>query len=147
MPYTINEIEALVLEKLNVAPLNTYCKKFERYDGQFDIADIKQFTGALPSVFVAYAGDRFVESTPLIRYIDEMNISVIVVAKNLRGNFEAKTESGGAYQMLEDVKSILHLNALGKPDIVGMVLKRRVPLLNTRTLAAFGLDFTLQFIA
>ncbi len=148
MPYTINEIEGLVLEKLNVTPLNVYCKNFERYDGQFDVEDVKALRVSPPAVLVAYVGDRLIENTPLARYTKEMNISVIVVANNLRGNFEAKTDSsGGAYKMLDDIQTILHLNALGKTDINGMVLKRRVPLLNTRTLAVFGLDFTLEFIA
>lgn len=147
MPYTINEIEGLVLSALNAAPLNVYCKSFERYDGQFDVEDVKSLRVLPPVVFVAYTGDKMVESSPLQRYISDMAISVIVVAKNLRGHFEAKTDTGGAYQMLDDVKTILHLNNLGKPDIVGMVLQRRVPLLNTKTLAAFGMDFKLEFVA
>lgn len=147
MSYGIGEIEGLALSALNAAPLNVYCKSFERYDGQFDAEDVKSLRISPPVVFVAYAGDDLVENSPLTRYTTAMRISVIAVAQNLRGNYEAKTGSAGAYQMLDDIKTILHLNNLGRPDIVGMVLKRRVPLLNTRTLAAFGMDFTLEFIA
>lgn len=146
MPYTINEIESLVIDALNVAPLNTYCKNVLRYDGQLAV-DISQIKTTFPAIFVTYNGDRMIENSPLHRYTKEMSVSVIVVAKDLRSDYSGKTGAIGVYRMLDDIQSILHLNALGKPDIVGMVLKRRVPLLNTRTLAAFGLDFTLQFIA
>ena len=148
MPYGIGEIEDLVLTALDVAPLNVYCKAFDRYDGQFDVEDIKNLRVNPPVVFVAYAGDSLVENSPMARYTKVMNVSVIAVSQNLRGNFESKTDAtGGAYKMVDDIQGILHLNSLGKSDIVGMVLKRRVPLLNTMTLAAFGMDFTLEFIA
>ncbi len=146
MGYSPLVIEDLVLTAVKAAPLNTYCKTFERYDGQFDVEDVEKLRGAFPAVFVAYTGDRLAESTPLARYVMDMGVSVIVAARNLRGNFEAKTDSAGAYQMLEDVKSLLHLNSLGQPDIAGLVLLRRAPLINTRTLAVFGLDFKLEFV-
>ncbi|MBI5427540.1 MAG: DUF1834 family protein, partial [Nitrospinae bacterium] len=131
---------------LNAAPLNAYCKTFERYDGQFDVEDVEKLRGTFPAVFVAYTGDRMVENTPLVTYTVDMGVSVIVAARNLRGDFEAKTDSAGAYQMLEDVKSLLHKNNLAQPDIVGLVLQRRAPLIDTKTLAVFGLDFKLEFI-
>lgn len=146
MSIPINTIEGLVLTALNAAPLNVYCKRFERYDGQFSVEDIKAFKGTLPACFVTYTGDRLIENTALSRYTNDMGISVIVAEKNLRGDFKAKTGSTGAYQMLEDVKGLLHLNNLNDPNIVGLVLQRRVPLINTETLAVFGLDFRLEFV-
>lgn len=146
MGFLITAIEDLVLKALNAEPLNVYCRNFERYDGQFSVADVKSFKSKLPACFVSFTGDRLIENTALQRYTDDMGISVIVVAKNLRGDFKAKTDCAGAYQMLEDVKSLLHLNNLGQPDIVGLVLQRRIPLLNTETLAVFALEFNLQFV-
>jgi len=146
MGLLIKTIEDLVLTALDAAPLNSYCKKFERYDGQFLIEDVKAFKGTLPACFVTYTGDRLLENTALIRYTVDMSISVIVAAKNLRGDFKAKTGNVGAYQMLEDVKALLHLNNLQDPNIVGLVLQRRIPLIDTKTLAVFGMDFSLQFI-
>lgn len=146
MGFLITDIEDLVLTALDAPPLNAYCKRFERYDGQFNVDDINAFKGLLPACFVAYVGDRFLENTALSRYTVEMGVSVIVAAKNLRGDFKARTGSGGAYQMLEDVKTLLHLNNLGKPEIAGLVLQRRIPLINDERLAVFGMDFQLQFV-
>lgn len=145
MGIPIETIEDLVLTALNAAPLNLYCKKFERYDGQFSVDDVKTFKGTLPACFVAYSGDRFIENTALIRYTVDMTVNVVVVAKNLRGDFKAKTGSAGAYQMLEDVKTLLHLNNLSDPNVVGLVLQRRVPLVNTKSLSVFLMTFSLQF--
>ncbi len=146
MGILIKTIEDLVLTALDAAPLNTYCKTFERYDGQFSVDDIKSLKSNLPACFVAYTGDRLLENTALTRYTVEMGVSVIVAAKNLRGKFQAKTSDAGVYQMLEDVKNLLHLNNLNDPNVVGLVLQRRTPLVNTESLAVFGMDFNLQFV-
>ncbi len=146
MGLLIKEIEDLVLTQLDAAPLNVYCENFERYDGQFSVDDVNSFKASYPACFVAYTGDRFLENTALIRYTVDMGISVVVVAKNLRGDFQAKTGSAGAYQMLEDVKTLLHLNNLNIPNLVGMVLQRRTNLVNTKNLAVFVMDFSLQFV-
>ena len=146
MGFLIKDIEDLVLTALNSAPLNTYCKRFERYDGQFNVSDLQAFKGTLPACFVAFAGDNYLENTALVRYTVDMTISVIVVSKNLRGDFKAKTGNKGAYQMLEDVKTLLHLNNLSDPNIVGLVLRRRIPLVETEQIAIFGMDFNLQFV-
>jgi len=146
MSYTISEIEQLVLTELDKAPLNTYCKAFEQYDGQFNVDDLKGLTKRLPACFVAWSGDRFSEVTTLVTYNVAMRISVIVAAQSLRGNFKAKDDDKGASQMADDVKTLLHKNNLGKSDIVGLELVGRQPLIVEPQLAVYGLDFQLEFI-
>lgn len=146
MSYTIATIEQLVLTELGKAPLNTYCKAFEQYDGQFDVDDLKSLTKRLPACFVAWSGDRFNAVTALTTYNVAMRISVIVAAQSLRGKYEAKGDGKGASQMADDVKTLLHKNNLGKSDIVGLELVGRQALIVEPQLAVYGLDFQLEFI-
>ena len=141
MSSRIEQVEGLLIEELNKEPLNTYCKHFEPYDGRFTVEDILNYEGLLPVCFVSFIRDRFKEVTTGITYVDVMDLSVIVIAENLRGNFEAKKGPEGVSQMLEDVKNLLHLNTLGGMVPTGMVLKERFPHRVTPTLAAFELVF------
>lgn len=147
MGHSPNTIEQTVLTTLRDDPtLSAYVKAFELYDGQFAIDDVKQFKGQLPACFVAYAGDRFPEVSPNQTYMVKMGVSVIVAAKNLRGDLESKTGTAGTQQMSEDVKILLHKNNLGLAGVVGMVLLRRVPLIVDKNLSVFGMDFEIEFV-
>lgn len=146
MGHGINEIEQAVLAQVETAPLKDYVKSFELYDGQFNVDDVNQFKGQLPAVFVSYIGDRFDEVSTNQTYMDNMRVSVIVAARDFRTNLESKTGSGGALQMLDDVKTILHKNNLGFADVVGMVLVERIPLIISKNLQVYGLDFKVEFV-
>ncbi|MCF8719214.1 phage tail terminator protein [Nitrospina gracilis] len=143
---TINQVEDAVVAALNAAPLNTYCKRFEKFDSQFDIEDLDRNLGPLPVCFVAYLDDDFSEVTQNRTYMDRMRIAVIVAAKNLRSGVEAKTGTGGTNEMLNDVKSLLHKNTLGLSGVASMALLSRRPVVTTKTLSVWQATFELQFV-
>ncbi|QPJ61698.1 MAG: DUF1834 family protein [Candidatus Nitronauta litoralis] len=146
MSAEIEDIEDLVLAAVNAAPLNTYCKVFERYDGQFNVDDVNKIKSRLPAVFVAWTGDRFDEQTPFTTYMDNANVSVVVAASNLRDDHASKLGNTGAFKMLGDVKDLLHKKQLGITGSYPLILTRRVPLIDIPGLAVFGLDFNLKFL-
>jgi len=146
MSHTINQVEDAVAAALNAAPLNTYCKRFEKFDSQFDIEDLERNLGPLPACFVAYLDDDSREVTQGVTYMDRMRIAVITAARNLRGGVEAKTGTSGTNEMLNDVKNLLHKSTLGLSGVAGMALISRRPIITTKTLSVWQATFELEFV-
>ncbi len=85
----------------------TYLKTVETYAGQLE-QDIESMPVRFPAAYVAYDGSNFFPGDvggPGPR--ETCTFSVFVCAKNLKGQEEARKETGGAYDMVKDVLAAL----------------------------------------
>ena len=140
MPSPIEEIENKILAELNQAPLNSYCETFETFDGNIDPDNLKGLKGKLPACLVSYVGDHFQEVTYGSTYMDNLDISVLVVANEIRDTGKEK----GIHTILEDVKNILHKSYLGEYLALPVILKERAPIETAQKLAVYALLFEVQ---
>lgn len=111
MSYTITQIEDAIVDKLKASSaLSAICKSIASYHAEIDdiVSIASQLTIQLPAVYVLYAGSTFTESANR-SYDDEMTFTVVIVAKDLRGDQKLKAS---IYQILEEVKTILIDNNL-----------------------------------
>lgn len=142
MSSRIEEIENKIIKELNQDPLNSYCKNFQTFDGNIEVDRLRGLQKKLPACLVSYLGDAFQEVTHGSTYMDNMDISVLVVANDIRDTEKEK----GIHSMLEDVKNILHLNTLGGYLDLPIILKERNPIEAAQNVAVYALLFELQFL-
>jgi len=111
MVLTIKDVEDGTLATLQAATnLTDVCKTVDAYGGELDklVAQVEALTVNMPAVYVLYAGSDFAGSRS--SWDDNMTISVVVVAKDLRGRKSARV---GVYEILEILKDELIDNDLG----------------------------------
>ena len=112
MAYTITQIEDAIVAKLQAsAVLTALNATIASYHGEIDdlVKQAKQLTVKLPAIYTLYGGSNFDESANR-SFDDEMSFTVIVIAKDLRG--DAKLEAA-MYPILEEIKTVLIDNDLG----------------------------------
>lgn len=135
---TFRQIEDKLVETLRAGGA---FKSVETYAGQLD-GEIEKLPLRYPAAFVVYGGSEF-------GLVDEtIAFSVIVAAKNLRGNEAARkgtTGEQGAYQLIIDV-----LDALANQNL-GLDIKRLLPLKSSPVgtsgpVSAYKMDFQTGFI-
>lgn len=97
----IKEIEDAMINQIK--DLGVF-KKVAPYSG--DIEDVLTKVRLWPSAFVVYTGSMVIEETNAT-YEKEMFFTVLVCAKDLRGEVEARRETQGLYELLEAIHSKL----------------------------------------
>ena len=140
MSSRIGEIESKIIKELKQDPLNVYCKTFEVFDGNTTVEDMRALHGKLPACLVSYVGDTFQEVTYGSTYMVNIDISVMVISKNMRDVGQEK----GVHTMLNDVKNILHLSYLKGYLDLPIILKGRSPIENAQEVSIYALLFELQ---
>jgi len=109
---TITEIENAIVDELKTRLIYLQtCKSL----GEALTHDAADLAIQVPAAYVVYEGGRYdhIMSGTQDRV---MNFSVIVTAKNLRGEAEARRGQGatkGAYDLLDDVRAALSDNSVG----------------------------------
>lgn len=142
MASRIEEIESRIIFELKRSPLSSYCNTFEIFDWNTGFENLNRFKGKLPACLVSYIGDHFQEVTHGSTYMDNMDISVLVVANEIRDKGKEK----GIHSMLEDVKNALHKSHLFKNYLdLPVILKERAPIEMAQNLAVYALLFEVQF--
>ncbi|WAC06582.1 MAG: Gp37 family protein [Thermodesulfobacteriota bacterium] len=136
---TITEIENAIINELNtqLTYLQT-CKSL----GEALTHDAADLAVQVPAAYVVYEGGRYdhVMSGTQDRW---MNFAVIVVAKNLRGEEEARRGQGttkGAYDLLDDARATLSNNAVGL-TIDPLLPVDETAIENTEKSAAYAIRF------
>ena len=109
--YMISEIEDKIITALQGSGLVDICKTISSYHGEIDdiVAEVMQLKISMPAALVLYGGSRF-DETANRSFDDEMQFSIVFIAKDLRGRENLKT---GIYAMLEAAKATLVDNDLG----------------------------------
>lgn len=138
MAYTIAQIEDAIVSKLNASvALKNLCNVIASYHGEIDAltSQASQLIIPLPAVFVIYGGSNY-DETANRSYTDELTFTVIVIAKDLRGNQQLKA---AMYPILEEVETALIDNDLGL-DIEPIHPVRIEPTLITKLFSIYSFD-------
>ncbi|GJQ23575.1 hypothetical protein BIY37_04785 [Candidatus Brocadia sapporoensis] len=143
MTYSIAQIEdSIVVYLQSFAPLSSVCKTISSYHGEIDdlVSQASQLIIRLPAIYVLYGGSNF-DETANRSYDEEASFTVIVIAKDLRGNDKLRA---AIYPILEDVKTRLTDNDLGM-DIEPLHPVRIEPTLITRAFSIYSFDIQTSF--
>lgn len=111
MGYTITQIEDAIVAKIQAsAVLTALNATIASYHGEIDdlVKQAAQLTIKLPAIYAFYGGSAFDESANR-SFDDEMNFTVIAIAKDLRGDAKLKA---AMYPILEELKTVLIDNNL-----------------------------------
>lgn len=144
MSYTIQEIEDAIINDLRSSPnLSIMCKTIAPYHGEIDnlVSLTSQLIIPLPAVYVIYGGSVYDESANR-SYDDEMSFTIIVIAKDLRGDQKLKA---AMYPILEELKAVLIDNDLNL-DIEPIHPIRIEPTLITKMFSIYSFDIKTSFM-
>jgi len=133
------------IEDKIIAELNSYIPYVETVDsyaGQLD-QDLKSMPMKLPAIFVSYGGSTF-EWIDGPNHRETVDFSILVAAKNARGEKSARKAAYGCYQMINDVLVVLTNMDFGL-DIEKLVPKRTSLIFAGRTIVVYGIDFQASF--
>lgn len=136
--YTIEQIEDALISKLQAsATLSLLCKTIASYHGEIDdlVSLTSQLTIPLPAVYVLYGGSVFDEAANR-SYDDEMTFTIVVIAKDLRGDQKLRA---AMYPILEEVRTVLIDNTLDL-DIEPIHPIRIEPTLITKLFSIYSFD-------
>lgn len=137
--YTIGQIEDAILERLQ--DQLTYLKTCDSL-GEYLRDTVEDITIRFPATYVVYEGGIFSHEMSGVQD-REMTFSVIAMAKNLRGDREARHGKGaekGAYEMIEDARAALTNYACGL-DIDPLLPTDEESIEGTDQMAAYGIRF------
>jgi len=91
--------------------LGSLVKTVRTYQGEWR-TDLKQETWRLPAALVMLTGSR-AEQVGLSSYDLTLDLEVLLVVRQLRGEEAGRREAGGAYDLLEEVRQALWHQDLG----------------------------------
>ncbi len=127
-------LEDAVLAVL-AAQLNGQAGTLETYQGDWR-ADLQGAGWRLPAVLLSLAGTRS-EATTLRSYDLTIDLTLLVVVRQLRGEAAGRRQEGGAYQLLTGIRQALWHQDLGL-EILPLALVREEPLLNNREFTVYA---------
>jgi phage gp37-like protein len=130
-------LEDAVLAALQ-GQLGTTVNTLESYQGNWR-TDLQDQGWRLPAVLVLLAGARS-EVATLGSYDLTVDLTVLVVVKQLRGQAAGRREAGGAYQILAAIRQALWQQDLGL-DILPLALVKEEPLLNNREFTVYAAHY------
>ena len=107
--------------------LGAAAKTVRSYQGNWR-RDLREETWRLPAVLVSLSRSR-VEQITGSSFDLTLELQVLVVVRQLRGEAAGRREAGGAYELLEQVREALWHRDLNL-EILPLALLREEPLLN-----------------
>ena len=125
--YTWNSLEDAVLAALK-ARLGSRVKTLETYQGDY-LADLQRQAWRLPAVLVLLRQSRADQVTAR-SYEVQLDFTVVVAARQLRGEAAGRRGGGGVYEILEGVRQALWHQDLGL-DILPFSPVKEEPWLTT----------------
>lgn len=141
MSYTIAQLHDACIAWLKSSPLRGVCATIDTYNGEAQqlVDDVKTMVIDFPAALVLYGGSTF-EAQGSSPYLDNASLTVVLVAKDLRGGDDVKDSM---YAMLEQVKKMKD-QALGL-DISPLRLDRIRLLAATHVYSIYAVDFATVF--
>jgi phage gp37-like protein len=133
------QVEDKIIETLHKEV--SYVKTVETYAGQLE-ADIKTLPVTFPAVFVVYGGSTFARVDGP-NHQETVDFSVLVAAKGV-SNKGMRKDDKGVYEMIKAVLTALTNEDFGL-DMEKLRPLRVTPVLITKTMAVYGLDFRTSF--
>lgn len=130
-------LEDAVLTALQ-ARLGSLVNTLETYQGDWR-ADLQNEPWRLPAVLVMLSGARS-ETAALRSYDLTLDLTVLVVVRQLRGQAAGRRLEGGVYQLLAGSRQALWHQDLGL-EILPLALVREEPLLNNREFSVYAAQY------
>lgn len=130
-------LEDAVLAALQVQ-LEDRVKTLETYQGDWR-TDLQNEGWRLPAVLVRLAGTRS-EAVALRSYDLTVDLTLLVVVQQLRGEAAGRRDEDGAYQFLAGLRQALWHQDLGLA-ILPLALVREEPLLNNRQFTVYAAHY------
>jgi phage gp37-like protein len=135
----MSELDWTALEDAVLAALGdqlgAQAHTLESYQGDWR-ADLQLEAWRLPAVLVSLAGTR-AAAAALRSYDLTVDLRLLVIVQQLRGQTEGRRQVGGAYQLLGAIRETLWHQDLGL-DILPLALVREEPLLNNRQYSVYA---------
>lgn len=135
--YSWTTLEDAVIEALGAA-LGTQVKTLETFQGDWR-GDLVREGRRLPAVLVMLQHSRAEQVTGQ-SFDVTLDFTLIVAARQLRGEAAGRRHSGGVYDLLAGVRQALWGQDLGL-EILPFTLLREEPLLNTREFTVYGAHY------
>jgi hypothetical protein len=140
--YTITQIEDAIIATLQASVMGGYCKKIASF--QIEAGDlgeqIRLFALQMPCALVMLTSGTFDYSLSGMQDMP-LEFTVLVCAESFRGKGDARRNSVGAYQMLDDLRSSLTGSRCGL-NIEELLPQRIAAEINTDVLSAYSMSFT-----
>ncbi|MBI4822664.1 MAG: DUF1834 family protein [Nitrospirae bacterium] len=133
------QIEDKLIETLKSIP---YLKTVETYAGQLE-AEIESLPIRFPACYVVYGGSNF-DWLDGPNHQETVDFTVLVAGKNLRGSSSLRKDSGGAYDLINDVTATL-TNKNFDLDIERLKPMKVALVFISKTVAVYGIDFQTSF--
>jgi len=120
----------------------TYVKTCETYAGQL-AEDLSKLAINFPALYVVYDGST-IDWLDNLNYNEQVGFSVLICAKDARGNASLRKGDNGCYEMVQDVLDALTGETFGldieklKPVSVALIFI-------TKTVAVYGIKFQTNF--
>jgi len=138
--HAIKDIENAMIAAIAAdATLSGYVKTVAGYQGDIDAVVEKQ-TRPLPGIFVMFGGYRGSPAAMDSSVDKAMQFTCLAAARDLRGESEARTKTGGAYDMLDDLDALLVGNDLDL-DIIPFVPVRCQLLYLSNSASVWGITY------
>ncbi len=110
----------------------------ESYQGDWR-ADLQDTGWRLPAVLVMLSGTRS-EAVALRSYDLTIDLTLLVVVRQLQGQAAGRRQEGGTYQLLAGIRQALWHQDLGL-EILPLALVREEPLLNNREFTVYAAQY------
>lgn len=130
-------LEDAVLAALQ-AGLGTSAGTLETYQGDWR-TDLQNEGWRLPAVLVRLAGTK--SEAAALRSVDlTLDLNLLVVVRQLRGQAAGRRREGGVYQLLAGIRQALWYQDLGL-EILPLALVREEPLFNNREFSVYEAQY------
>ncbi len=138
----MSDLDWTVLEDAVLAAMQTILASqvntLETYQGDWR-ADLQDKGWRLPAVLLMLAGTRS-EALALGSYDLTLDLTLLVVVRQLQGEAAGRRGGGGAYQLLAGIRQALWHQDLGL-EILPLALVREEPLLNNREFTVYAAHY------
>jgi phage gp37-like protein len=131
------DLEDAVLGALETQ-LGTRVNTLESYQGDWR-TDLQEVGWRLPAVLVRLAGTS-AEAVTLRSYDLTIDLTLLVVVRQLRGEAAGRRQESGAYQILADLRQALWHQDLGL-EMLPLALVKEEPLLNNREFTVYEAQY------
>lgn len=130
-------LEDAVLAALQ-ARIGSLVNTLESYQGDWR-TDLQNEAWRLPAVLVTLSGARS-EAAALRSYDLTLDLTVLVLVRQLRGQAAGRRQEGGVYQIMAGSRQALWHQDLGL-EILPLALVREDPLLNNREFSVYTAQY------